>query len=169
MSDDLLAIYLTDHLAGATAGCKRMRRLAEQERAASDGAALEAVATEIEHDRQTLEAVMAAADVSPRWYKTVAARLAEGVGLIKTNGRLVRRSPLTSVVELEMMRMAVTGKAALWETLRHTDLSDRFDFDELIERALRQRHTLETAHQRRAGVVGQRQAPEVVVGPHPAT
>jgi hypothetical protein len=169
MTDDLLAIYLTDHLAGATAGTKRMRRLAEQERSASDGAALEAVATGIEQDRQTLEMVMAAADVSPRWYKTVAARIAEGVGLIKTNGRLVRRSPLTSVVELEMMCMAVTGKAALWEALKQTDLSERFDFGELIDRALQQRHMLETSHRARAGVVGQRSTADMPVDAHPAT
>ena len=36
MPGDLLASYLTDHLAGATLGTRRMRRLAEHERAAPD-------------------------------------------------------------------------------------------------------------------------------------
>ena len=35
MSDDLLAIYLTDHLAGATGGSNRMRSLADHERSVS--------------------------------------------------------------------------------------------------------------------------------------
>ena len=159
MTADLLAVYLTDHLAGATAGSKRMRRLAEHERSAADGELLAAIATEIEHDRATLNEVLDAAHVSPRWYKTATAWLAEQAGLLKTNGRLVRRSPLTSVVELEAMRMGVTAKLALWEALSQTDLGDRFDFDRLIDRARRQLEGLSAAHAARAAVVGQRHAP----------
>ena len=159
MSDDLLAIYLTDHLAGATAGCKRMRRLADHETSADDGATLAATATEIEQDRQTLSEILAAVQVSPRWYKSASAWLAEQAGLLKTNGRLVRRSPLTSVIELEFMRMGVTGKVALWESLKHADLGDQFDFDELLERANRQLQVLETAHHIRASVVVQSTTP----------
>jgi hypothetical protein len=158
MSDDLLAIYLTDHLAGATAGVHRMRRLAEHERTADDGADLAAIASEIEQDRQTLDAIIAVAEVPPRRYKAAAAALAERIGLLKTNGRLVRRSPLASVIELEVMRMAVTGKAALWESLKHTSLSGEFDFDGLLDRASRQLRGLEAAHARRASVVGRRSA-----------
>ena len=158
VSDDLLSIYLTDHFAGATAGSKRMRRLAEHEQSASDGAMLALIATEIEEDRRTLHDVLAAAHVSPRWYKTTTAWLAEQAGLLKTNGRLVRRSPLTSVVELEFMRMGVTGKLALWESLQQTELRDRFDFDELLERARRQLDSLQAAHHARASVIGRRTA-----------
>ena len=153
MSDDLLAIYLTDHLAGATAGCKRMRRLADHERSADDGATLDAIATEIEEDRQTLDEVIRAVDVSPRWYKTATAWLGEQVGLLKTNGRLFRRSPLTSLIELEFMRMGVTGKVALWQTLQHTELREHFDFGELIDRAERQLNGLQAAHEARASVI----------------
>lgn len=156
MSGDLLAVYLTDHLAGATAGSSRMRRLAEHERSASDGAELDQVAAEIEEDRQTLDQILTAAGVSPPWHKTVSAWLAERVGLLKANGRLVRRSPLTSVLELELMRMAVTGKASLWEALKHTDLRNQFDFDGLLERATGQLRRLEAAHDLRASIVGQR-------------
>jgi hypothetical protein len=156
MSGDLLAIYLSDHLAGATAGSQRMRRLAEHERRAADGATLAAIATEIDEDRQTLITILEAANVSPRWYKAAAAWLAEQAGLLKTNGRLLRRSPLTSVVELELMRMGVTGKLALWESLMHTQLRDRFDFDSLIERANKQLQGLRSAHDARASIVAQR-------------
>src|SRR4051812_20610478 len=106
-----------------------MRRLAAHEQEASDAAKLSAVAADIEQDRQTLNDVLEAAGVSPRWYKTAMAWLGEQAGLLKTNGRLVRRSPLTSVLELEFMRMAVSGKTALWESLQHTELRGQFDFD----------------------------------------
>ena len=124
MSDDLLAIYLTDHLAGATGGSNRMRSLADHERSASDGATLATIASEIEQDRQTLVRVLDAAGVSPRRYKMAAAWLVERAGLLKSNGSF-RRSPLTSVIELEFLRMGVTGKISLWESLQHTDLRDR--------------------------------------------
>jgi hypothetical protein len=157
MSADLLAIYLTDHLAGATAGATRMRRLAEHERAADDGEALAAIADEIEQDRDTLRDILAVAEVSPRWYKAATAWLAEKAGLLKTNGRLIRRSPLTSVVELEVMRMGVTGKLSLWEALSRTELRERFDFERLAKRATAQLDGLQAAHAMRAGVVGQRE------------
>ena len=80
------------------------------------------------------------------------------IGLLKTNGRLVRRSPLTTVVELEYVRMGVTGKVALWESLKQTELGDQFDFDELLERASRQLKALQVAHHVRASVIGRQRA-----------
>jgi len=162
MSDDLLAIYLTDHLAGATGGSNRMRSLADHERSASDGALLATIASEIEQDRRTLIRILAAAHVTPRRYKMATAWLIERVGRLKFNGSL-RRSPLTSVLELEFLRMGVTGKIALWESLRHSDLTDEFDFDELLARASRHLQGLEAAHDRRASIVGQRSANQAAV------
>jgi len=153
MSGDVLSIYLADHLSGATAGSSRMRRLAEHERAAVDGAVLAAVAAEIEQDRQTLLDILAAVRVPPSWYKTVMALLVERIGLLKTNGRLLRRSPLTSVIELELMTAAVTGKLAMWEALQHTDLHEEFDFDALVQRASHQIERLRAAHLARARVM----------------
>jgi hypothetical protein len=60
---------------------------------------------------------------------------------------------LTSLVELEAMRMGVTGKLDLWTALRHTRLAERRDFDVLIQRASRQLDDLEEAHTRRAAVL----------------
>ena len=136
MSDDLLAIYLTDHLAGATGGSNRMRSLADHERSSSDGAVLATIASEIEQDRRTLIRILAAAQVTPRRYKMAAAWLVERAGLLKSNGSF-RRSPLTSVLELEFLRMGVTGKIALWESLRQTDLRRRVR----LRRAARARHS----------------------------
>lgn len=151
---DLLAIYLTDHLAGAAAGSRRMRRLAEAERDADDGRDLARIADEIEQDRVALRSMIDEAGISLRWYKSLAARAVEAAGMLKLNGTVLRRSPLTSVLELELMRMAVTGKLALWGALHDTPLTERHDFDVLIDRARAQLRDLEVAHTRRTGVLG---------------
>jgi hypothetical protein len=153
MPNELLEIYLTDHCAAAAAGSRRMRRLADAERSAEDGSTLERIANEIEEDRTTLLSIMKAEGIEPRWYKSAVSRVAEAVGTLKTNGQLFHRSPLTSLVELEGMRMGVTGKLDLWAALQRTPLAERRDFDALIERASRQLHDLDEAHARRAAVL----------------
>jgi len=56
---ELLAIYLNDHLAGATAGVELARRLrASNEDDPEFGPALAEVCAEIEADRETLKTVM---------------------------------------------------------------------------------------------------------------
>ena len=153
LDHELLAGYLSDHLAGAVAGSQRMHRLAQAERAAPDGPALTAVSHEIDEDRATLERVIAVADITPSRAKVAAGCVAEKVGLLKTNGRWLRRSPLTSLVELEALRMGVTGKVALWTALARTSLARDFDFDALAARGRHQLDVLEDAHRRRAGIV----------------
>ncbi|NEA67870.1 hypothetical protein [Streptomyces sp. SID12488] len=146
---DLLGIYLNDHLAGATVGTDRSRSLAESE-AERDPALADAVgpiSVEIAEDRADLVRIMRSLDVPVRRYKIVAGRLAERAGRLKGNGRIVRRSPLTSMVELEMLRLGVEAKAAVWRTLRRlADTDERLDpvrLDGLLGRADRQLDTLE--------------------------
>ena len=61
---------------------------------------------------------MAALDVPVRTYKVYAGLVGERVGRLKLNGRLLARSPLSSLEELELLSLGVTGKAAGWRTLR---------------------------------------------------
>ncbi|MGA5454965.1 hypothetical protein [Streptomyces umbrinus] len=146
---DLLGIYLNDHLAGATLGVDRARSLADAE-AARDPALADAVrpiANEIAEDRADLLRITRSLHVPVRRYKILAGRLAERAGRLKANGRLVRRSPLAPMLELELLRLGVEGKAAGWRTLRRlADADDRLDpvhLDSLLERADRQLETLE--------------------------
>lgn len=147
---DLLGIYLNDHLAGSTVGVDRARALAEAEQDTALGADMGPLADEIAEDRSSLLEIMRRLDVPVRRYKVVAGHLAEKAGRLKPNGRLLQRSPLTSLVELEVLRAGVTGKAALWETLRRlTDEEERLDadrLDTLLERAHGQLSTLERLH-----------------------
>jgi hypothetical protein len=147
MGDDvLLGIYLNDHLAGAVAGSALAERLADAERAWA-GAVLDPLSREIQEDQASLREMMAALGVPVRLYKTLAAWAGEKVSRLKLNGRLVTRSPLSRVVELEAMRLGVEGKAAGWRTLRlraeHDPRLDAARLDELITRAREQIDQLE--------------------------
>jgi hypothetical protein len=150
----LLGIYLNDHLAGSTGGADLARRLARTEGQWAGNGVLDQLATEIEDDRQALLRIMAALDVPVRLYKAWAAWAAEKIGRLKLNGTLLTRSPLSRLVELEMMRLGVEGKAAGWRTLRERAESDarldRAQLDELLDRAHRQVDKLETLRVRAA-------------------
>jgi hypothetical protein len=143
----LLATYLNDHLAGATAGRELARRAAGSNRDSSYGPFLEQLAAEIEEDRESLLAIMRALDVGVDSVKVLGGWGAEKLGRFKLNGRLLGYSPLSRVVEIEALALGVTGKLALWRALE--DLADEhpdligFDLPVLIERAERQRDELE--------------------------
>jgi hypothetical protein len=143
----MLGIYLNDHLAGATAGTELARRIARSHRGQPNGGALRRLAAEVAQDRATLLDIMAALGIKVRRYKAGAAWIGEKAGRLKFNGRLLARSPLSSLEELEMLRLGVEGKAAGWRTLRTlADTDTRLDLarlDELISRAGRQADLLE--------------------------
>jgi hypothetical protein len=143
----LLGIYLNDHLAGSVAGSNLAGRLAASERGSADAEVLERLAIEIEADREDLVDMMKTLDVPIRHYKMWAAWTAERAGRLKLNGRLIARSPLSRVLELEAMRLGVEGKAAGWRTLRllaETDgRLDTMRLDKLNARARQQVDDLE--------------------------
>jgi hypothetical protein len=145
--DDRLGIYLNDHLAGATAGAELARRLASAARDRPDGKVLAELATEVAEDRAALIDHMGTLGIPVRRYKILAGWLAEKAGRLKPNGRVIRRSPLADLIELEMMLLGVHGKAAGWRALRtRAGSDDRLDMarlDTLIDRAGKQLETLE--------------------------
>jgi hypothetical protein len=135
----LLGIYLNDHLAGATGGAELARRAAAARRGGEAGDALRRFAAEVAADRAALLDIMAALGIPVRAYKVCAGWIGEKAGRLKLNGHLLTRSPLSSLEELELLRLGVTGKAAGWRTLRllaETDPRlDRGRLDGLIARA----------------------------------
>jgi hypothetical protein len=141
----LLGVYLNDHLAGSTAGLGLARRLADAE--ADWAPELGRIAGEIAADRDALLELMGRLDVPVRRYKTALAWAGEKAGRLKFNRKLVARSPLSRVVELEAMRLGVEGKAAGWRTLREVaDSEPRLPaqrLDALLARARQQADTLE--------------------------
>lgn len=143
----LLGIYLNDHLAGATGGLELARRVARSSLMPADAQVLQRLAAEIAADRQALLKIMAALGIPARSYKRYAAWIGEKAGRLKLNGYLLTRSPLSSLEELELLRLGVEGKAAGWRTLRTVaDRDTRLDcarLDELIFAARRQADLLE--------------------------
>jgi len=112
-----LAVHLQNHWVAATGGVDFAHRVAQSHRGTPVGVDLEAVHTEVREDRDSLRAIMEQLDVRPGVVLPLAARVAERVGRLKPNGHLVRRSPVSDVMELEIFRGAVTAKGAGWETL----------------------------------------------------
>jgi hypothetical protein len=145
---DLLGVYLNDHLAGATVGVELARRMAASAgpRPAIAGT-LKKLAAEIAADRRSLIEIMTALNIPQRNYKVFAAWAGEKAARLKFNGRVLSRSPLSSLEETEILRLGVEGKAAGWRTLRVLAERDtRLDtstLDELNARAARQSAVLE--------------------------
>jgi hypothetical protein len=144
---ELLGIYLNDHLAGAAAGVDLARRLADSHRDKPSGPVLQRIAREVLEDRLALLKIMAELHVPVRRYKVLGAWVLEKVGRLKPNGHLLRRSALSSVLELEAMRLGIEGKGAGWRALRVlADRDDRLDpdaLDRLFDRATAQASTVE--------------------------
>lgn len=147
--DSLLATYLNDHLAGATAGAALARRLRDSNEGDPEfGPALAEVCAEIEADRETLRTVMGRLGVGQSRIKPAAALLGERLGRLKLNGRLRSYSPLSRLAELELLQIGVLGKSRLWRALEHTHAGDLvgFELGALAERATGQLRRLEELH-----------------------
>ena len=143
----LLAIYLNDHLAGATVGVELAQRSATNNRTSAYGRFLQQLAIEIREDRESLLELMRALGVRIDRVKVSAAWTAEKLGRLKLNGRLLGYSPLSRLVEIEALMLGVTGKLALWRALEqlepsHPQLANA-TLAELIVRAQRQLEGLE--------------------------
>lgn len=152
---ELLAIYLNDHLAGATLGVELARRLQAANRDDPEfGPELTAVCAEIEADRETLKAIMDQLGVSQGKLKPLAAVLGERLGRLKLNGRLRGYSPLSRLDELEFLQLGVVGKRRLWRALecsRSGELRE-IELAALAQRASDQLGRLEALHLKAAAL-----------------
>ena len=142
----MLAIYLQDHHAAGVAGARVAKRaaLAIDHRAGHDGD-LTRVASEIRQDLSALEGIMRQLGVEPNRWKDTFSRIAERASRSKLNGRLLRRSPLSDLLELETLVVGITGKQALWVTLREVLPAQTEELNQLLERAEEQKQLVENA------------------------
>jgi hypothetical protein len=150
----LLSVYLRDHLAGATAGV----RLAERCRRANSGSELGLTLAEIERDisddRRSLKEMMARLGIAESKAKELIGLAVEALGRLKSNGRLVRYSPSSRVVELEALAAGIFTKRSLWLSLRAVAddyrALDRDELDRLVATATKQYQRLITEHDQAA-------------------
>jgi hypothetical protein len=142
-----LAIYLRNHEAAASAGADLFARMAGSQRRRPWGPELVAVGAEVEQDLRTLRGLLRSLGVRPDPLSSLALRAGERVGRLKPNGRLVRRSPLSDLVEVEAGLDAVHAKAAGWAALRAVPRLDApADLDELARRAEDQLRRMRVVH-----------------------
>jgi hypothetical protein len=142
----LLGIYLNDHLGGAVGGVELARRALRNNRGTPLEADLRRLLGEIEEDREALQGLITRLGLPTSQVKASAAWLLEKVGRLKLNGRLLEYSPLSRLVELELLATGVEAKRALWNALKRLQREGHdfgVDLEELIARAQRQRRTLE--------------------------
>jgi hypothetical protein len=146
-----LAIYLQDHRAGAEVGVRLARRCRDHAPDGTTTAELTELVTDIEQDRASLAALMASLGVTPSSFKQLAGTGAELLGRLKLNGRLVRRSPLSVLLELEGLVGAVSTKRQLWATLAQLPATARcadIALESMTARADDQRQRLHVIHVR---------------------
>jgi hypothetical protein len=152
----LIAIYLNDHLAGATGGLELARRAHGANRGTEFEAPLARLAAEIAEDRDALVDVMARLGVARDPVKVWAGWLAEKVARLKLNGRIAGYSPLSRVIELEALALGVEGNRALWRALAAEVAGDArlegVDLAALGRRAERQRRLIERERLRAAAL-----------------
>lgn len=113
----LFRIYLQDHLAmlrGAVELAHRMKQQCEEEWAREAGTRFLGAVLE---DRKELLRIARHIGVDPSLAKEAGAWLGQKLGGLKLNGRLLARSPLSTLVELEGMCMLAAHGEAAWRAL----------------------------------------------------
>ncbi|WP_010539746.1 DUF892 family protein [Dietzia alimentaria] len=121
MANEMLHTYMQDHHAGAAAGLDLFRRVAKNHSDPEVREAVKRIADETVDDLTGLEELMTLAGTSPSRLKDLPAKAAEKVGQLKPNQRIADRSPLSDLVELEALTMAVTGKKMGFRALLELD------------------------------------------------
>jgi hypothetical protein len=141
---ELLGIYPNDHLAGSVGGVETARRARAVNEGTEFDEPLTRICEEIESDRASLEAVMDELGVGRSRIKPAIGWIAEKLGRAKPNGQLRGYSPLSRVVELELLLLGITGKLRLWSLLAELTVGQSSaDFGSLIARAKDQRTRVE--------------------------
>lgn len=112
-----LATYLNDRAALLTAGAELAGRAAISNVHSPYGPLFARAVKDFEADRALLREIMAAHDVSPDRLKSGAAWLGEKLGRLKPNDQLTGYSPLSRVVELDVLTAVVATLDGTWAAL----------------------------------------------------
>ena len=153
MNQRMIGIYLNDHLAGSVMGSRLAKRIVRQNDGNEYGTKLAGIAREIEEDRATLRELMDRLGIGEQRARMAMAWVAEKAMRLKPNGRLLRYSPLSRVLELEALTMGITGKLELWRSMEAVENGAKvpgFDFTQLAQRAETQRDLVEDLRVRAA-------------------
>jgi hypothetical protein len=140
-----LATYLSDHLAGASAGSALARRVARNSDGGRSGQTLAQIAHDIQEDCATLKQLAAQLGIRGSRVKNAGAWLTERASRLKSNGRLRGDPALQRLHELELLSLGIAGKQSLWQALQAAPEAcpEGFDLAALEARAADQRELVE--------------------------
>jgi hypothetical protein len=146
-SGRLVAIYLRHHAAASKGGLGLFQRAARQQTSPEARRELPQLAAEVAEDRTVLLGFLDILGLPrPRFGERLVS-WGEKLGRLKPNGTVIRRSPLSDIVELEAMNVGVQAKSLGWLTLRRMAETDhRLDvaqLDDLVRRATDQQERIE--------------------------
>ncbi len=146
-SNELLGVYLNDHLAGSTAGLELAEKLRDNNQGTELGRVMAALHHDIDQDRAALEEVMARLDVDRHPVKEAAGWMLERLSRLRLNPVLTGSADLTRLLETEALSLGIEGKLALWRSLQQV-AGDRpelagFGLETLEARAVEQRAAVE--------------------------
>lgn len=142
-----LETYLTDHLAGATAGVELANKISSAYAGTRFGPFLAELAREIEQDKATLEGLLERLGIQQSPTKQAASWLGEKLSRLKLSETMTGSADLKRLLEFEMLSIGIEGKHSMWRALAevshsHVELAAT-DLAGLAKRAESQRSTLE--------------------------
>lgn len=147
MTDDHLATYLKDHMAGSMAAIDLLRHLEAAHDETPTGSFASGLRAEIEADRQELQSLMERLDVDESRLRKASAWLGGKFAELKL--RLEDRSAgeLQLLESLEVLSLGIEGKRGLWRALeaaaQDAPSLQVADYERLTQRAVEQRNLVE--------------------------
>ena len=145
--NELLGIYLNDHLAGSAAGTELAAKLRDNNEGTELGRLMAALHHDISQDKDALEELMRHLEVERHPVKEAAGWMLEKLSRLRLNPALTGGAELTRLLETEALSLGIEGKLAMWLALKEAATADprlaATDYDRLIERARGQRRALE--------------------------
>lgn len=147
-----LVAYLRDHLGGADAAIRVVRRLAATHEGTADGRLFRQLAEEFEQDRATVRTLLAQLGASARSPKRVAGRASAALLGVAAGGTPGQLSLLRT---LEALAIGIQGKRCMWRALQTLDTARstaQINPAELEAKALRQWEAVEGRRRVLAGM-----------------
>ena len=147
MANKHLAIYLNDHLAGATGALELLAHLQEAHADTPVGAALAQLHSEIEAERQELERLIDRLQIRVSGPRKMGAWLGEKLAYIKLQLDDKASGAMRLFEGMEALSLGIQGKRGLWRVLavESATLAELrgSDYDKLVQRSEDQHRRVE--------------------------
>jgi hypothetical protein len=154
MTNEALATYLNDHLAGSVVALQLLDHLQTDQVATAEASLLAGVQADIAADRQELEAVMAQLGITVSAPRKATGWLVEKLSEVKLHLDDAGDGALRRLEALETLSLGIAGKAALWQALAaaadQVPQLRALDYPRLGQRAAAQRDVVESLRLRAA-------------------